>query len=316
VACRRSLTLTLTDPLTRSLACSLACYFVLQNMYKWLVFGLVQYQLIIYADLDVELLRPEQSPRVVGERWRSTFHVAAPPSRTPRVLSDKDMESPFNGGLWTLAWPSTALYERGLALMHRVQWNESDGFDHAGSPRELYSSRGELHWRLSETRMLRSNTWDFSMGDCDQAFLFHTLHLTSPVGADFEPVAMTDGDPDTQRVGIGSHGRRMPGLIHTARHYYSHPKPWYWSKCQQNRHMGIAEKGRFEDCPVVPRSRGLFLKNAGRVLWFLNHTDWRSRPSASKCASAFARVLPELTRYGRTPPTKPPKYSGSLQRLR
>ena len=316
MACRRSLTLTLTDPLTRSLACSLACYFVLQNMYKWLVFGLVQYQLIIYADLDVELLRPEQSPCVVGERWRSTFHVAAPPSRTPRVLSDKDMESPFNGGLWTLAWPSTALYERGLALMNRVQWNESDGFDHAGSPRELYRSRGELHWRMSETRMLRSNTWDFSMGDCDQAFLFHTLHLTSPAGADFEPVAMTDGDPDTQRVGIGSHGRRMPGLIHTARHYYSHPKPWYWSKCQQNRHMGIAEKGRFEDCPVVPRSRGLFLKNAGRVLWFLNHTDWRSRPSASKCASAFARVLPELTRYGRTPPTKPPKYSGSLQRLR
>lgn len=292
----------------------------LQNMYKWLVFGLVQYQLIIYADLDVELLRPEQPPGMVGERWRRTFHVAAPPSRTPRVLSDKDMESPFNGGLWTLAWPSSELYQRGISLMRRVRWNETDGFDHAGQPRDLYRRRPELHWRMSQTRMLRSNTWDFSMGDCDQAFLFYTLYLTSTVGADFEPVeASMEGfgtGGATQRVGIGSHGRQMPAFVHTARHYYSHPKPWYWTKCQQNRHMGIAEPGHFEHCPVIPRSRGLFLKNAGRVLWFLNHTHWRSRPASSKCARAFAQVLPELTRYGRQPPSKPPRYSGSLQRLR
>ena len=291
----------------------------LQNMYKWLVFGLVQYQLIIYADLDVELLRPEQPVSVVGERWRNTFHAAAPPSRRPRVLSDKDMESPFNGGLWTLAWPSRNLYEHGLSLMHRVGWNESDGFDHAGQPRDLHRSRPELHWRMAETRMLRSNTWDFSMGDCDQAFLFYMLHLTSAVGADFEPVQSAGANVGPmQRVGIGAHGRQMPGFVHTARHYYSHPKPWYWTKCMQKRHMGIRQDGypRFELCPVIPRARGSFLKNAGRVLWFLNHTDWRSRPATSKCASAFSRVLPELTRFGRKPPTRPPKYSGSLQRLR
>lgn len=293
----------------------------LVNMYKWLVFGLVQYQFIIYADIDVELLRPEQPASVVGERWRSTFHFAAPPSRKPRVLSDKDPESPFNGGLWTLAWPSRELYERGLGLMHRVRWNESDGFDHAGQPRDLNRNHPELHWRMSETRMLRSNTWDFSMGDCDQAFLFHALHLDSAVGADFEPVqsdAGADAGP-MQRVGIGAQGRQMPGFVHTARHYYSHPKPWYWTQCMQKRHMTFTQKAgspRFEDCPVIPRKRVLFLKNAGRVLWFLNHTDWQSRPATSKCASAFSLVLPELTRFGRKPPTRPPKYSGSLQRLR
>ena len=289
----------------------------LQNMYKWLVFSLVQYQLLVYADLDVELLRPEQPLEVVGARWRNTFHIAAPPNREPHFLSTNDMESPLNGGLWSLAWPSTRLYDLGLGAMHSVRWNETDGFDGIGQPRDLYRNRSKLHWRMGSTRMLRSNTWHFSMGDCDQAFLFHMLYLKTAVGADFEPVESTSrqvGGP----VSIGSmqHGKHLPAFVHTARHYYSHPKPWYWTKCQQQAHRNFVE-GQYERCPVLPERRGEYLKNAGRVLWFLSHTDWRSRPLASStCAAAFAKVLPELTKYGRQPPTKPPKYSGSLQRLR
>lgn len=277
----------------------------LQNMFKWLVFGLVQYELIIYADLDVELLRPEQPVAVVGERWRSSFRNAVPENGESRFLSTNDMESPLNGGLWTLARPSRRLYERGLHLMRTVRWNESDGFDHIGQPRELHMARPQLHWRMKQTRMLRSNTWQFSMGDCDQAFLFYLLYLESSVGGDFEPVGVGE------QVSIGSmhHGKQLPSFVHTARHYYSHPKPWYWSKCQQNSHRDFIP-GRYEKCPVIPSSRFQYLKNAGRVLWFLNHTDWRSRPASSTCARAFSQVFPELTKYGRKVPLKPPKYSG------
>ena len=192
-----------------------------------------------------------------------------------------------------MAWPSLQLYNRGLALMRTVHWNESDGFDHIGQPRTLHRTRPQLHWRMGQTRMLRSNTWQFSMGDCDQAFLFYVLYLTSSVGADFEPV----GSGVAVSIGSMHHGKDLPSFVHTARHYYSHPKPWYWSKCQQNSHRDFMP-GRYARCPVIPRSRGLYLKNAGRVLWFLNHTDWRSRPASSTCARAFSQVLPELTKYG------------------
>ena len=50
------------------------------QMYKWCFFSLVQYSFIIYADLDVELLRPEQPPSSVAERWRSTAHLPTYPT--------------------------------------------------------------------------------------------------------------------------------------------------------------------------------------------------------------------------------------------
>ena len=42
---------------------------------------------------------------------------------------------------------------------------------------------------MKGTSMLRTNSWNFSMGDCDQAFLFHALYVTSKVGVDFEPAS-------------------------------------------------------------------------------------------------------------------------------
>ena len=40
-------------------------------LYKWFVVGLSEYELIIFADLDVALLRPEQPADAVRARWRS-----------------------------------------------------------------------------------------------------------------------------------------------------------------------------------------------------------------------------------------------------
>ena len=59
--------------------------------------------------LDVELLRPEQPEDVVVRRWRESFRFSVPAARQPHVLSTADYESPVNGGLFTLAWPSRAL---------------------------------------------------------------------------------------------------------------------------------------------------------------------------------------------------------------
>ena len=282
----------------------------LQNMYKWLVFGLVQYQLIVYADLDVELLRPEQPADVVGRRWRDSLHVAAPPDRQPRMLSVNDMESPVNGGLWTLAWPSRQLYERGLRLMHSASWNETDGFDHAGAPRALVQSRPTLRSRLRHTVMLRSNSWRFAMGDCDQAFLLHLLYVTTSVGGDHEPVGAIE-----DKVGLGR-GLMHPPWVHTARHYYGYPKPWYWTHCQLDAHRA-AKPRRFATCQPLSKRRSNYLRsNVNKVLYFINHTRWEARLGRSGCAMRFKLVFEEFTRFGKAVPTAPPKYSGSMQRLR
>ena len=70
--------------------------------------------------------------------------------------------APINTGLWTLAAPSTALYERGLAVLEGATWNASHGLNGAGTPRELVA-RAEalgLPWRrrMRRTRFLKHNT--------------------------------------------------------------------------------------------------------------------------------------------------------------
>jgi hypothetical protein len=242
-------------------------------------------------------------------------------------MSVNDFESPVNGGLWTIAWPTIEFYESGLALMRNASWNSSHGFNGIGRPRALYRDYPWVRARLANTRMLRTNSWIFSMGDCDQAFFFYALYLQSHVGRDFEPVdgqqCNRKGCSNITLIGSMTHGKHFPESIHTARHWYSAPKPWVWTKCQASK----AKYSTANSCDLLPKRRSDWLPTGGRTFWYLAHTDFAARVHTSRCAAAFAKVLPELWRSPRILAriqrlnvsgalARAPKYSGALQRLR
>ena len=52
-----------------------------------------RFDLIIYADLDVTLLRPEQPPEHVAARWRRTWEEVLPPDGSTRALFSNDAVS-------------------------------------------------------------------------------------------------------------------------------------------------------------------------------------------------------------------------------
>ena len=259
-------------------------------LYKWWVVSLVEYSLVILADLDVQLLRPEQPVHLVTERWRRTWHEAVPKDGSPRVLAEGDHWTPFNGGLWTLGNPSKALYEDGLVQLHGGVWNESHGFAHAGTPRQWAERFPLLLKRMRHTHMYRKDTWNFAFGDCDQGFLFHMFYLSGPQrsvrirpGADFEsPEDGLECLPHVRDTGTDVDAR----CPHTARHYWGPRKPWQ-----------------------------LEMDNRGRVAHYLAHTNFTGRPG-SVCAKRFATwassgQLPAIN------PLKPPsKFNGKVQRVR
>ena len=256
-------------------------------MYKWWVVSLVEYSLVILADLDVQLLRPEQPVPLVTERWRQTWSDAVPPDGSPRVLAEGDHWTPFNGGLWTLGNPSMTLYNNGLARLRNGVWNATHGFEHAGTPVQWAKREPALARRMRDTHMMHQNTWDFAFGDCDQGFLFYMFYLNPPTesirvrpGADFTPT------PEGVRC-KGTRGIETdPRCPHTARHYWGPKKPWQ-----------------------------LESDNGGRVAHYLANTNFSGR-SESVCAMRFATWASS----GRLPiidPSKPPKkFNGKLQRVR
>lgn len=259
-------------------------------LYKWWVVSLVEYSLIILADLDVQLLRPEQPVHLVTERWRRTWHEAVPTDGSPRVLAEGDHWTPFNGGLWTLGNPSKALYDDGLVQLHDGVWNTTHGFAHAGTPVQWAERIPSLLNRMRHTHMYRKNTWNFAFGDCDQGFLFYMFYLNSPKGSirvrpgtDFTPpeggVECLPGDRSTGTdVDV-----RCP---HTARHYWGPKKPWQ-----------------------------LEMDNRGRVAHYLANTNYSGR-SESMCAARFA-TWASSGRLPKIDPLKPPgKFNGKLQRIR
>lgn len=257
-------------------------------LYKWWVTSLVEYSLVILADLDVQLLRPEQPAAAVAARWRRTWDEAVPPDGRSRVYSEGDHWSPFNGGLWTLGRPSRELYEDGLALLRFGRWNTTHGFAHAGTPLDHFARLPGLRERMRHTTMYRKNTWDVAFGDCDQGFLFHMFYLHTPrrgglpIGADFEEVSDELKCRPMKRDELVDPDGRCP---HTARHYWGPKKPWQ-----------------------------LEGDNRGRVAHYLAHTNFSALTATSACAAQFATYALTLPKVNATRP--PSKSNGKLQRVR
>lgn len=260
-------------------------------LYKWWALSLQQYSLVILSDLDVQLLRPEQPMAHVAGRWRDTWATAVPPGGRTRVLAVHDYTSPFNGGLWTVGSPSRALYEAGLRVLERAVFNRTHGFNHVGTPRQIYKRYPSLRRRMHRTRMLKHNDWKFAFGDCDQGFLFYMFYLRRLADGSFVGASHEDVPAECSTWTKGSRIDDDPRCPHAARHYWGPRKPWQ------------AEKD-----------------NLGRVAWYLRQTSFEGLPLANRsmCARRFAswddRLRPHRLLIANR--SKPTKWGGKLQRLR
>ena len=275
-----------------------------QFLLKWAVMKIVHSPLLIFADLDVELQRPEQNESVAVSYWTHAFdwtsllptrHHGAP---STQVRSIKDTASPVNTGVWSVLWPSVRLYDHGLQIMQNLTaFNLSHGFGLIGTPEELYRSRPRLRRRMTRTYMLRRNDWRFAGGDCDQGFFFYALYLHGDAGTspDTLPIA---GAVTSLDLNIEQGHLLPPARVHTARHFYDSPKPWQVTKClagiQKTRHLFSVRKleARMDACDLA--SGPLVESNADRAAWWLRHTDYASRANRSKCAGQLARLASRL----------------------
>lgn len=225
-------------------------------LYKWWAFSLVDFALVVFADLDVQLLAVvEQSAEQVVADWRLRLAEVVPADGLTRLGIDRDSVSPVNSGLWTLAWPSTRLYQQGLDVLERVTFNATHGFalpghpETLGTPRELAARSRTLKERLKGTTSLRKNKWNVPFGGCDQGFLFWMIFIGPAKGVGAEYV---------KPLGRCLNSVSKPGCGHYARHYTGARKPWQLEK-----------------------------DNAGRVARYLKHTSWRANVNRSWCAARF-----------------------------
>ena len=214
-------------------------------LYKWWAASLTQYRLILFSDLDVQLLRPEQPLSRIAQRWRETWQLVVPAHGRTQIDVGKDAMSPVNSGIWTLAWPRRGIYERGLAVLERANWNATHGFDLVGRPKQIYArADGALRARMFNTWMLKRDSWSVNFGDCDQGFIFYMFFLHEPgIGAEEEAVSRSC-------MNELPHGA---GCAHTARHHQGPRKPWQLEKDNRGRVQSFLRSFNFSHLVNVSR---------------------------------------------------------------
>jgi hypothetical protein len=177
-------------------------------LFKWQPMSWTQYDCVLLADLDVDVLPIEFDAGRVGERWRRALAVLT--QSTPHVDSDArlgaqrgrmhgmhlvgstDHEAPLNTGI-LLIRPSRALYRDGLRVLQECRFNETHGWGLVGPPQSLKlapprfftmegtGSTSQLPLRkgswpfytpLNDTVAYRKNFWRFIAGAEDQGFFW------------------------------------------------------------------------------------------------------------------------------------------------
>jgi hypothetical protein len=115
-------------------------------MFKWQLLGMVEYDAILLADLDVDMMPLENDPARVAARWRDALPLflsdrirvdgREPPEAGVHVIANSDHASPINTGSMILK-PSGFLYRSGLRALERCELNKTHGWDLIGRPRRI-----------------------------------------------------------------------------------------------------------------------------------------------------------------------------------
>jgi hypothetical protein len=98
------------------------------NLHKWQLFALSAYDLLLFADVDLELVPlAEHEPSWSAAAWQRFFERFMNRPHL-RIAVDPDAYSPLNGGLMLIR-PSAALYDEGLGVLRACRFNTSHGWE-------------------------------------------------------------------------------------------------------------------------------------------------------------------------------------------
>ena len=157
-----------------------------RNFYKWAPFKLTEYDALLVADVDIDLLPHEQSTQQIAAAWRSGLPQLLARDSNVHVVGTPDDLAPLNNGM-LLVRPSRALYDDGLAVLQTCHFNDSHGWDRIGRPQELSLEQrhldGTLAYQPGNTELFswknkkfyRRNDWSFTDAKAGQGFFFYML---------------------------------------------------------------------------------------------------------------------------------------------
>ena len=189
-------------------------------MGKWAAFALVEYHLIFFADVDVDIIGhtkrdglPRKPERIV-EHWQLMYRQLMEVNHTVRYLSNADASSPVNTGVF-VARPDRALFMDGVDVLRRQDYSKSDGWGRIGRPHVAFErappprfldgapvlrdSPFRPSFAKAITELGNATSWwtgSFVGGEADQGFFWYMLHLKHPVGVYFRASRALVGAPE------------------------------------------------------------------------------------------------------------------------
>ena len=250
------------------------------NMLKLSVLRLVGYDLVLFADIDIDLM-PTNDPLPALRRWGAmapTFLASG-----FRFIANADAMSPVNGGLWIVR-PSHATLAKMLRVLRACRVNATHGWEHVGAPRALgltprhadgqplTTDAGDLPARSDA---YRRNDWRFVGGDVDQGLLWYYFYIRRDRGAYF---------------------RYAPNKGHLVLHWRAWPKPW-----------AIGARGGFRSTAPSPDLSAISPWELSYAYAYLRDVQMDgTRPTATTCVRelwALRRAIEDDERFDDLPPT-------------
>ena len=157
------------------------------TLLKWQAVSLTSAKLVVLLDLDVEVLpyriaRGEAYVAAVAADWAAVVSCALRGSA--QLLGWPDHDAPFNAAM-ALIRPSRAMYDEGVRVLQRAQFNGSHGWDGVGPPsRALPASDAAWNLLPGKLGMLSRDDWRFVHASLDQGFFFYMFRVRQALGGE------------------------------------------------------------------------------------------------------------------------------------
>lgn len=155
------------------------------TLLKWQAVSLTGAKLVVLLDLDVEVLpyriaRGEAYVAAVATDWAAVLSCTL--RGRAQLLGWPDHDAPFNAAMAVIR-PSRKLYDEGLRVLLRAQFNNSHGWDGVGAPsRALPASDAAWHLLPGRLGMLSRDDWRFVHASLDQGFFFYMFRVRRALG--------------------------------------------------------------------------------------------------------------------------------------
>jgi hypothetical protein len=276
------------------------------TLLKWELMRLVEYDAILFSDMDVDLMPTRLLPvgrgatalAPIREEWARMLPILMAPDASIRMVASADWSSPINAGLLLLR-PSAAIFREGLDALH-APFDTSRGWNRTGGPAALMGAAGllhtdgsTLHYQGAPARIDHQN-WDFVGSDIDQGLFFYVLLARHRVG---RYARLRHGG----RASPGG-SKRAHGQQHMVDHYWgTGQKPWQHVLSEWATQASTGASGAKEEV-------------AGAAVDDASTREAARSKVATKTLCWYARWVREGALARRTPGLTPPFASPCMRR--